>query len=212
MVQGGAPQKINLILLGDGSVGKTSMIKMYSEKKFTDSHMATLGLDFVSKTYKPAGQDKEMQVKIWDTAGQERFRTLTLSFYKQAHGVIIAFDVTNEASFNNVLTWIESIQLHAPANVAMILVGNKCDLTDARVISNQQAKDLAKKNNNMNYYDVSAKANMNINEVFEDLMNQVYKIKNLGPSVAERVTVTLQPDTIDKETGAVKKDKKSCGC
>ena len=82
MVSTGAPQKINLILLGDGSVGKTSMIKMYSEKKFDTAHMATLGLDFVSKTYRPPGSDRDMQVKIWDTAGQERFRTLTLSFYK----------------------------------------------------------------------------------------------------------------------------------
>ena len=71
--------------MGDGSVGKTSMIKMYAEKKFTASHMATLGLDFVSKQFKPKNfPDKEMQVKIWDTAGQERFRTLTQSFYKQA--------------------------------------------------------------------------------------------------------------------------------
>ena len=68
--------------------------------------MATLGLDFVSKSYKPAGSDKEMQVKIWDTAGEERFSTLTLSFYKQAHGVIIAYNVTNEESFQNVLSWI----------------------------------------------------------------------------------------------------------
>ena len=110
------------------------MIKMYAEKKFQPSHMATLGLDFVSKTYKPPGSDKEMQVKIWDTAGQERFRTLTLSFYKQAQGIIIAFDVTNEESFRNVQGWLESIYQHAPANVAMILVGNKCDLSDDRKI------------------------------------------------------------------------------
>ena len=81
MVQG-AQTKINLILLGDGSVGKTSMIKMYAEKKFQAQHMATLGLDFVTKTFKPKNYDKELQVKIWDTAGQERFRTLTQSFYK----------------------------------------------------------------------------------------------------------------------------------
>ena len=64
-----AQSKINLILLGDGSVGKTSIIKMYDEREFSASHMATLGLDFVSKTYKPKCVDKELQVKIWDTAG-----------------------------------------------------------------------------------------------------------------------------------------------
>ena len=123
-----AANKVNLILLGDGSVGKTSMIKMYAEKKFQQSHMATLGLDFVNKTYKPQGSDKEMLVKIWDTAGQERFRTLTQSFYKQAQGIIITFDVTNDESFRNVHGWMESISKHGVANVAMILVGNKCDL------------------------------------------------------------------------------------
>ena len=80
MVQ--SSNKISLIILGDGSVGKTSMIKMYAERKFTASHMATLGLDFVSKNVTLPGFDRDMQVKIWDTAGQERFRTLTLSFYK----------------------------------------------------------------------------------------------------------------------------------
>ena len=147
------------------------MIKMYAEKKFQPSHMATLGLDFVSKNYKPPGSDKEMQVKIWDTAGQERFRTLTLSFYKQAHGIIIAFDVTNEDSFRSVRTWLESIHQHAPANVAMLMVGNKCDLANDRKVSMQQAKEFAAQNGNMNYYDCSAKENINIDEVFTDLMS-----------------------------------------
>ena len=95
-----ASNKINLIILGDGSVGKTSMIKRYAEDKFQPNHMATLGLDFATKTVRI--NDTDMQVKIWDTAGQERFRTLTESFYKQANGIIIAFDVTNEESFQNV--------------------------------------------------------------------------------------------------------------
>ena len=164
--------KVNLILLGDGSVGKTSIIKMYAEKKFQPSHMATLGLDFVSKNYKPKSYDKEMQVKIWDTAGQERFRTLTLSFYKQAQGIIITFDVCNEESFRNVHGWMESIQKHGQANVAMILVGNKCDMKDERKVYEAEARALAKQFG-MNYYDVSAKENLNIDEVFVDLMEQV---------------------------------------
>ena len=119
--------KCNIITLGDGAVGKTSLLKMYSEKKFTQSHMATLGLDFVSKTYNSKTSEKQMLVKIWDTAGQERFRTLTLSFYKQAQGVILVFDVTNQESFKNVLMWLESIYENADPNVRKILVGNKID-------------------------------------------------------------------------------------
>ena len=77
-----ANNKINIIVLGDGAVGKTSLLKMYAEGMFTESHMATLGLDYVSKNFTPEGAPQEMQVKIWDTAGQERFRTLTHAFYK----------------------------------------------------------------------------------------------------------------------------------
>ena len=98
-------------MLGDGAVGKTSLLKMYAEGTFSQSHMATLGLDYVTKNYSPPDSTTGgvMQVKLWDTAGQERFRTLTLSFYKQAQGVILCFDVTNANSFKNVKMWLESI-------------------------------------------------------------------------------------------------------
>ena len=161
---------MNLIILGDGSVGKTSMIKMYAEKKFTPVHMATLGLDFAQKNLMLPGFDKEFMVKIWDTAGQERFRTLTESFYKQAQGIIIAFDVTNAESFKNVRGWMESIQRHAPENVCMVLAGNKCDMRDARQVFLPEIEEFTHQTN-LKYFEVSAKENMNINEVFEELMN-----------------------------------------
>ena len=135
--------KINIIVLGDGAVGKTSLLKMYAEGKFTESHMATLGLDYVSKAFTPEGAPNEMQVKIWDTAGQERFRTLTHAFYKQANGVVVAFDVTNEDTFKNVRKWMESIYEHADQNICKVMVGNKIDLEDERKISKKEAEDLA---------------------------------------------------------------------
>ena len=85
-----------------------------------------------------------MQVKIWDTAGQERFRTLTLSFYKQAQGVILCFDVTNANSFKNVKMWLESIYQHADENIAKVLVGNKIDREEDRKISEHDARQMAK--------------------------------------------------------------------
>ena len=78
-------------------------------------------------------------MKIWDTAGQERFRTLTHSFYKQAHGIILCFDVTNANSFKNVKMWLESINTEADENVCKILVGNKIDMNDERKISQTDA-------------------------------------------------------------------------
>ena len=91
--------------------------------------MATLGLDFVTKTYTPPDSTtgQSMTVKIWDTAGQERFRTLTQGFYKQAHGVILCFDVNNTTSFKNVKTWLDSIYAHSDESIVKLLVGNKID-------------------------------------------------------------------------------------
>ena len=106
---------------------------MYQEQKFQESHMATLGLDYVSKTFTPEGTDQELAVKIWDTAGQERFRTLTHAFYKQANGVVVAFDVSNRETFDNVKKWMESIFEHADQNICKVMVGNKIDIEDRRV-------------------------------------------------------------------------------
>jgi Ras-related protein Rab-1A len=125
--------------------------------------MATIGLDYVSTTYKsPKGED--IAVKIWDTAGQERFKTITYSFYKQANGVIVAFDITNQLSFTNVKTWLDSIYLHADPNIIKVLVGNKIDLEDDRKVSREEGQRLADQHK-MQYFETSAKLNKNIDEL-----------------------------------------------
>lgn len=172
--------------------------------------MATLGLDYVSKSYTPKGSDKELSVKIWDTAGQERFRTLTHSFYKQANGVIIAFDLTNEETFGDVRKWIESIYTHADQNICKILVGNKCDLEDERKISSESAQELAK-SHNMRYYDASAKNNYNIDTFMEDLMNQVYAAKFASNSEEPRQTITINREQAAVTGGNADGHKKK-GC
>ena len=87
-------KKFQIIILGDDAVGKTSLLRMYSEKKYSPIHLPTIGLDFVTNNYKSPDGDNIL-VKIWDTAGQERFKTITYTFYKQANGVIVTFDITN---------------------------------------------------------------------------------------------------------------------
>ena len=156
--------------MGDGAVGKTSMIKQFNDQEFVDEHITTLGLDFVVKKYKTK-DGRDFTVKIWDTAGQERFKTLTYSFYKKADGVIIAYDITEQRSFENVTTWIDSITQHAGDNVAKILVGNKVDLEENRAVKKENAELLAL-NNNLHYYETSARNNMNIKECMEDIFEQ----------------------------------------
>ena len=92
--------------------------------------MATLGLDYVSKAYKAKGENFDYQVKVWDTAGQERFITLTQSFYKQAAGVVVCFDVTNEQSFKDVQRWMDSIDSHAEPTICRVICANKIDMED----------------------------------------------------------------------------------
>ena len=99
------------------------------EQKFDDEHITTLGLDFATKKY-TTKDGKEITIKIWDTAGQERFKTLTYAFYKKADGIIIAYDITEERTFNSINSWVESINEHADDGVPRVMVGNKCDLED----------------------------------------------------------------------------------
>ena len=146
--------------------------------------MATLGLDFISKQHTDNSTNETCSVKIWDTAGQERFRTLTHSFYKQGHGIIVAFAVNDMTSFEHVGTWLASIKEHADPTVIKILVGNKVDLEGERKVSFQEAETLAKANG-MKYYDTSAKTNLNVMEFMEDLFSQVY-IEKLSDSPKAR--------------------------
>ena len=132
----------------------------YSEKEFSESHMATIGLDCVSTSYKsPSG--KSVAVKIWDTAGQERFRSITETFYRQANGVIVTYDITNPLSFTNVKNWLQSINEHAERGIVKVLVGNKIDLEHERKVNVEDAQSLASLYG-MKYFETSAKLNKNI--------------------------------------------------
>ena len=168
--------------------------------------MATIGLDYVSTTYKsPKGED--IAVKIWDTAGQERFKTITYSFYKQANGVIVTFDVTNQLSFTNVKTWLESIYQHADPSIVKVLVGNKIDLEDERKVTAEEARALAEQHK-MQYFETSAKLNKNIDELMQHLMEQVYK-RMFNEETEERFkSVVIKSDKHKKND----KDKKNGGC
>mmetsp|Transcript_31011 Transcript_31011/g.30556 ORF Transcript_31011/g.30556 Transcript_31011/m.30556 type:complete len:205 (-) Transcript_31011:52-666(-) len=165
-------QKLQIIILGDGAVGKTSILKMYAEGKYTSSHITTIGLDYIATKYE-SPEGKSIDVKIWDTAGQERFKTITYSFYKRAQGVLIAFDVTNRESFENVKNWIDSIENYAKKDIQKVLIGNKIDLTEKRKISNHEAQNLADEHD-IPYFETSAKLDKNVSEVMQFIMGKVY--------------------------------------
>lgn len=138
-----------------------------------------------------------VKLQVWDTAGQERFRTITKTYYKGAHGIILTYDVTDENSFKNIRNWIKQIEQNAQSSVCKVLVGNKCDKPD-RKVSFEEGKKLAE-DFGMEFFETSAKSNLNVNETFNCLANQILD-QNLKPGAG--------PIVIKKDAGD--KKKKCC--
>ena len=127
-----------LLLIGDSSVGKSCFLLRFSDDSYVDSYISTIGVDFKIRTLEMDG--KTIKLQIWDTAGQERFRTITSSYYRGAHGIIIVYDITDMESFNNVKQWLSEIDKYANDSVRKLLVGNKCDLAESRVVDTAVAQ------------------------------------------------------------------------
>ena len=160
-----------LLIIGESGVGKTCLLLRYTEDSFTANHLTTIGIDFKIKIINLNGQHIKLQ--IWDTAGQERFRTITKTYYKGAHGIILTYDVTDQNSFKNIRNWIKQIEANAQTTVKKVLVGNKCDKPD-RVVAEEEGKKLAN-DFNMSFFETSAKTNHNVNEVFTFLTEEILK-------------------------------------
>ena len=130
-----------LLLIGDSGVGKSCLLLRFADDTYTESYISTIGVDFKIRTIELEG--KTVKLQIWDTAGQERFRTITSSYYRGAHGIIVVYDVTDESTFANVKQWLQEIERYACEGVNKLLVGNKADLTSSKAVDFDAAKQLA---------------------------------------------------------------------
>lgn len=157
-----------LLIIGNSSVGKTSFLFRYADDTFTSAFVSTVGIDFKVKTvYR---NDKRVKLQIWDTAGQERYRTITTAYYRGAMGFILMYDITNEESYNAVQDWATQIKTYSWDNAQVILVGNKCDMEDERVIPAEKGKHLADQLG-FEFFEASAKENIQVKQVFERLVD-----------------------------------------
>jgi Ras-related protein Rab-8A len=163
---------IKLLLIGDSGVGKSCLLLRFSEDQFTPSFITTIGIDFKIRTIDMDG--KKIKLQIWDTAGQERFRTITTAYYRGAMGILLVYDVCDERSFNNIRTWFQNVEQHATEGVHKILIGNKCDWTEKRVVSEEQGKALAQELG-IPFIETSAKSNINVEEAFFSLARDIKK-------------------------------------
>jgi Ras-related protein Rab-1A len=170
----------------------------FAENIFSDNYISTIGVDFKIKTLEVNGKTVKMQV--WDTAGQERFRTITASYYRGSNGIIIVYDVTNRDSFDHITYWMKEIERLAAPDVVKILVGNKCDLVEKRVVSAEEGQAVATRYG-IKFMETSALTSSNVDDAFTEMAK-------LQPATATSAggTPVLRPIGPAKAVGA------SSGC
>jgi len=161
--------KFKFLLIGDPNVGKSCILLQYVDGIFQEGVLPTLGTDNKEKVVTIDG--KEVTLVIWDTAGQERFRTLTSSFYRGAHGIIIVFDICDHSTFLNVDRWKQEVTRYTQ-EIPRIIVGNKCDKEAERKVSKEEAEKYCKEHN-IPYIETSAKTGTNVSEMFEQIAREV---------------------------------------
>ncbi|XP_038058311.1 ras-related protein Rab-8A-like isoform X2 [Patiria miniata] len=159
-----------LLLIGDSGVGKTCVLFRFSEDAFNSTFISTIGIDFKIRTIDLDG--KKIKLQIWDTAGQERFRTITTAYYRGAMGIMLVYDITNMKSFENIRNWIRNIEEHASSDVEKMILGNKCDMDDRRVVTKDKGEQLAIEYG-IKFMETSAKASINVEEAFVTLARDI---------------------------------------
>ena len=191
---------LKLALLGDSTVGKTNLVLRFTENTFSLNVAPTIGYDYKSKTITLKKSKKKAKLQIWDTAGQERYMTLSKTVYQKVDGIILVYDVTLLSSFQNISNWIKIIK-EFNDSLPIMLVGNKIDKTDERIITYEEGKKLADVNK-INFIETSALNGENVDEAFISFSYEVLEYIKIKDS--------LNSFSIEKENDKKKKRKKCC--
>uniref|UniRef100_A0A1B6DX90 Ras-related protein Rab-35 n=1 Tax=Clastoptera arizonana TaxID=38151 RepID=A0A1B6DX90_9HEMI len=190
-----------LLIIGDSDVGKSSLLLRFADNTFSGNYITTIGVDFKIRTIDVEGERVKLQ--IWDTAGQERFRTITSTYYRGTHGVIVVYDVTSGESFANVRRWLSEINQNCE-EVDMILVGNKNDCPESKVVLTEDSQRFAEQKQ-IQLFETSAKENINVEEMFMAITKQVLKTKK-----ERKERQAVQNNDIRDLRSKPKQNKKKC--
>ena len=202
-----------IIIVGDLSSGKTNIVTQYISHKFVQDSQPTIGVEMFNKDFQ-INEDK-VSAQIWDTAGQEKYNALTSSYYKGAKGALVVYDITQESTFLKVEQFVKDLREKSDKNVYMILVGNKIDLEENRKVSKEEGKILADKLK-MGFFEVSAKNGTGIEDLFKNLIDNVYEKNNREFKSMASIEIEMEDDKkidlIPKNDNNVnvKKKKKCC--
>jgi Ras-related protein Rab-1A len=188
-----------LLLIGDSGVGKSCLLLRFADDTYTESYISTIGVDFKIRTIELEG--KTVKLQIWDTAGQERFRTITSSYYRGAHGIIVVYDVTDNDTFTNVKQWLQEIDRYASEGVNKLLVGNKSDLTSKKVVEYTVAKEFAEQLN-IPFLETSAKNATNVEQAFLTMAKQIKDRMASTPTTLGTKSTTVTPgQSVSQQSG-----------
>lgn len=160
---------VNIIIIGDASVGKSNLLLRYVENSFNECLKPTIGADFFSKAKEIDGL--KVNAKFWDTAGQEKYRAIGGRFYKEAHGILLVYDVSRKDTFDNLSRWANEVEEKSKKSVKVMLVGNKNDLITAKEVSTEEGKQFSQ-NKKYFFFETSAKTGDNVEEAFDILIKE----------------------------------------
>jgi len=199
-----SPRRTKVVLLGDQSVGKTSLITRFMYDQFDNTYQATIGIDFLSKTMYV--EDRTVRLQLWDTAGQERFRSLIPSYIRDSSVAIIVYDITDRQSFLSTSTWIDDVKAERGNDVMIVLVGNKADLSEKRQVTIEEATAKSTQMNIM-FIETSAKAGLNVKSLFTKIALSLPGLEKDGQADAKNIQI----DVTTQQAAAIP-EASQCNC
>lgn len=203
MTQDAYSHLFKVLIVGSSGVGKTSLLVQYTEGVYNQAYRSTIGVDFKMKTI--VMENETIKLQLWDTAGQERFRAITSSYYRNAHGIILVFDVTDKDTFKDLRIWINEISNNIKSPVVILILGNKIDEQTAPtdLVSDEEISRLIASCTNANllikgYRKVSAKTSAGVNAAFEEIAQEMkHELAHTGGPASKGI----QLETDESVTG-----------
>jgi Ras-related protein Rab-11A len=164
-----------IVLVGDWGVGKTNILSRYTWGEFMLGSPGTIGVQFSTKTI--VIKDTPVKIQVWDTAGQDKYRAVTSAYYRGAHGAMIVYDITRLDTFKRLDIWLKELKDYVRDDCVVILIGNKADL--AHLVEVKKEDGLAySKTHNLAFFETSALTSSNIQEAFDQLIQQIHSLKS----------------------------------
>lgn len=197
-----------IVMIGDSGVGKSNLLTRFTKNEFSEDTKVTIGVEFATRNVPVDG--KVAKAQIWDTAGQERYRAITSAYYRGAFGALIVYAINSKESFNNVQKWLDELKGGADKNIAIMLIGNKCDLDHLREVPTDEAKKFAKEND-LAFMETSAANATNVDEAFNTLVRAIYRVnsQSVAPGAAAGAPLEKKVETVELDQ---QPEKAGCNC